>query len=422
MDFTQFNNLEIHGTYGFGLHNNLLSEVSFPRTIQPEYFHKEVTPTTTITNQKSSGRCWLFAGLNMLRRDVISDLKLSNNFEFSQSYLFFWDKIERMNYLIDTINELKSQNKDLNDRVVNHLMKDPFGDGGQWNMFENLVNKYGLVPQSVYPESIHSSNSRGINMVLCQIFRDYIAKLYQGIELSKEYFLNKTYLLLVRFFGKPPNKFDFEYKKDKQIITKEFTSLGFKDFCKINLDKYVSIVHDPRNNYNKLYTIELLNNIINGNQVKYLNLPMENIQELVKTSLNDNNPVWFGSDVGQFFHRKTDMLDEEVFSYQKYLNLELSLTKKDRMETGESIPSHAMVFSGYHQDKFGNIDYWKIENSWGKKGKYEGHLVCSNKWFQDFTYQVVIDKKYLKDNEKQVWDTNDFSKILPLWDPLGTLA
>lgn len=422
MDFTQFNALDIPVEHQFGLHNNLLSDVSYPRTFTPDYFHKEVTPSSTITNQKSSGRCWMFAGLNMLRRSVISEHNFPNSFEFSQSYLFFWDKLERMNYLIDTIADLKSQDKGLDDREINHLLKDPFGDGGQWVMFENLVNKYGLVPKSAYPESFHSSNSRGVNLVLCQMIRDYISKMYQGNELIKEDFLKDVYLILVRFFGKPPVTFTFEYKNGKKITSEQFNPMTFKDFCKVNLDKYISIVHDPRNDYSKLYSVKLLNNIIGGEKVKYLNLPMSRIRQLTKKSLDENSPVWFGSDVGQFFHRKTDMLDEEVFSYQKYLGLKLSLTKKDRMETGESIPSHAMVFSGYHQDKFGNVDYWKIENSWGKRGNYDGHLVCSDKWFQDFTYQVVIEKKYLSMEEKEIWSNNEFSKVLPLWDPLGTLA
>ena len=422
MDFTQFNALDIPLEHQFGLHNNLLSDVSYPRTFTPDYFHKEVTPSSTITNQKSSGRCWMFAGLNMLRRSVISEHNFPNSFEFSQSYLFFWDKLERMNYLIDTIADLKSQDKGLDDREINHLLKDPFGDGGQWVMFENLVNKYGLVPKSAYPESFHSSNSRGVNLVLCQMIRDYISKMYQGNELIKEDFLKDVYLILVRFFGKPPVTFTFEYKNGKKITSEQFNPMTFKDFCKVNLDKYISIVHDPRNDYSKLYSVKLLNNIIGGEKVKYLNLPMSRIRQLTKKSLDENSPVWFGSDVGQFFHRKTDMLDEEVFSYQKYLGLKLSLTKKDRMETGESIPSHAMVFSGYHQDKFGNVDYWKIENSWGKRGNYDGHLVCSDKWFQDFTYQVVIEKKYLSMEEKEIWSINEFSKVLPLWDPLGTLA
>lgn len=422
MDITQFTSLAIPMAYTFGLHNNLLSSVSLPRFNQPEYFHQEVSPVTTITNQKSSGRCWMFAGLNMIRRDVVKEYSLPSSFEFSQSYLFFWDKLERMNYLIDTLTELHDQERSLDDRTVNFLMKDPFGDGGQWSMFENLVNKYGLVPKSAYPESTHSSNSRGVNMVLCKMIRDYVAKLYNGKEVNKDDFLKKTYFILVRFFGKPPTEFIFEYqKKNKEIVSNRFTPSSFKDFCKIDLSKYVSVVHDPRNPYMGLYTVDMLNNISGGKSVKYLNLNINRVVELTKESLDKNNPVWFGSDVGQYFSRDKDMLDDNVFSYEKFLGLGLTMNKKDRMNTADSIPSHAMVYSGYHLDGFGNVDYWKIENSWGKRGKYDGHLVCSDKWFKEFTFQVVIDKSLLSDEEAVLWNEGEIT-TLPLWDPLGTLA
>lgn len=429
MDITQFTSLDIPVDYTFGLHNNLLSSMSLPQFYQPEYFHHEVTPATSITNQKSSGRCWIFAGLNMLRRDIANNqynFKPETSFEFSQSYLFFWDKLERMNYLIDSMEKFYENKYDINDRTVQFMLKDPFGDGGQWSMFENLVNKYGLVPKSAYPESTHSSNSRGINMVLSKMFRNYVSKIFKGKTLNKKDFLKKVYLTLVRFFGKPPSEFKFEYKsglnvKKSDLTSKRFTPIEFKNFCKINMDKYVSVVHDPRNEYLGLYTVDKLNNMVDGNIVKYLNLNMERVQELTKLALDKNDPVWFGSDVGQYFSRDKDMLDENVFAYEKYLDLDITMNKQDRINSGDSIPSHAMVYTGYHLDEFGNIDYWKIENSWGKRGKYDGHLVCSNKWFREFTYQVVIDKSLLSDEEREIWNAKHLT-TLPLWDPLGTLA
>lgn len=423
MDITQFSSLTIPDSYSFGLHNNLLSSMSLPRFQQPEYFHKEVSPSTTITNQKSSGRCWMFAGLNMLRRNVIKTKNLPSSFEFSQSYLFFWDKLERMNYVIDTVTTLRENGKGLDDRTVNFLMKDPFGDGGQWSMFENLVNKYGLVPKQVYPESVHSSSSRGVNMVLCKMIRDYVANMYKGNTVNKNEFLKKTYLILVRFFGKPPSNFRFELRdsKTKEIKSESFTPQSFRDYCNVDLSKYVSIVHDPRNNYLGLYSVDKLNNIVGGGSVKYLNLNMNRVKEITKNALDLNNPVWFGSDVGQYFSRDKDMLDDNVFAYNKFLELGITMNKKDRINTADSIPSHAMVYTGYHLDEFGNIDYWKIENSWGKRGKYEGHLVCSDKWFKEFTFQVVVEKSLLNEEEKQLWTNGEIMK-LPLWDPLGTLA
>lgn len=420
MDILKFTNLEIPLEYNFGLHNNLLSSVSLPRFYQPDYFHLEVFPEKSITNQKSSGRCWIFAGLNMLRRDL--SFTNDKDFEFSQSYLFFWDKLERMNYLIDSLYNFYNEDYKLSDRTVQFMLKEPFGDGGQWSMFENLVNKYGVVPKSVYPESKHSSNSRGVNMVLSKMLRNYISRMFNGKNVNKDEFLKKTYFTLVRFFGKPPTKFNYEYKDTKkEIIRKTFTPLEFKDFCKINLNKYVSVVHDPRNEYNSLYTVDKLNNMIDGNIVKYLNIDINRLKELTKDSLDSNKSVWFGSDVGQYFSRDTDMLDENVFAYEKYLNLDITMNKKDRINTGDSIPSHAMVYTGYHLDEFGNIDYWKIENSWGKRGKYDGHLVCSDKWFKEFTFQIVVNRELLSEDELNVWNGENIT-TLPLWDPLGTLA
>ena len=420
MDLTQFNAIDIPVEYNFGLHNNLLSSMSTPRLSQPEYFHQEVSPTTTITNQKSSGRCWIFAGLNMLRRSVVKEHSFGSSFEFSQSYLFFWDKLERMNYLIDTVGDYFVKETPEDDREVQFLLKEPFGDGGQWSMFENLVNKYGLVPKSVFGESLHSSNSRGVNMVLSKMFRNYVSKMYNGKHPSKKDFMKQTYLILVRFFGKPPSEFTFEYK-DKDIKSQTFTPKTFKEFCKVDLSKYVSVIHDPRNVYGKLYTIDKLNNIVRGGPVRYLNIDMDRLRELTKKSLDANHPVWFGSDVGQYFSRDTDMLDETVFSYQDYLGIDITMDKSDRINSGDSIPSHAMVYTGYHKDQFGVVDYWKIENSWGKRGKYDGHLVCSDKWFKDFTFQVVVPKEMLSSDELSVWSSDKLIK-LPMWDPFGTLA
>ena len=416
-----FDAIEIPEIDVYGLHSRLLSDACTQRVYHPEVFHREITPSALITNQKASGRCWIFAGLNMLRRSVIKTHKLPSNFEFSQSYVFFWDKLERMNYLIDTIVELRSIGCSLEDRTVNFLMKDPFGDGGQWSMFANIVAKYGVVPKSAYPESFHTSNSRGVNHVLCMMFRNYISKMYSGEDISKRKFLIKTYRVLVRFFGRPPSDFVFETKTGEEVITRRFTPQEFKDFCDIDLSRYVSIVNDPRNMGGQLYTIDRLNNVVDGEIVKYLNLPVERLEELTKASLDANYPVWFGSDVGQYFARNKDVLDEGTVPFDRYLDLDISMTKRDRIETAGSIPGHAMVYTGYHLDEAGEIDFWKIENSWGKRGRYDGYLVCSKQWFRDYSFQIVVDRSLLTEEELHIWNEAEIN-VLPIWDPLGTLA
>jgi len=404
------------------LPNNLLSSVATPRQTLPVLFHREVEPSVKITNQKSSGRCWIFAGLNMLRRSVMEKEKLPSDFEFSQSYLFFWDKFERMNYYLILVNQWYLEGRKLDDRHLNYLLKEAFGDGGQWSMFVNLVRKYGLVDQRNYPESTHSSNSKGVNMVLTRMLRNYVTEVFNEKSPDKEELLKKTFEVLVRFFGLPPKEFVFEYKKDKKVVSQKFTPVKFmEEFCQINPDNYVVLLHDPRHEFNQVYSVEYLNNMEGGDKVKYLNLEMTRCLELTKSAIDGNQPVWFGSDVGQFFHHGDAVVDSSHFDYLGYLGLEDKMSKKDRIETAESIPGHAMVYVGYHENLAGEIDYWKIENSWGSNGNYGGHLVASNQWFEDYTFNLVIPKSYLSSEEIEIWEREP-KEDFPLWDPMGTLA
>lgn len=408
----------------YSLHNNLLSSVSTPRHVNqvPKIITKEVSPKTPCTNQKSSGRCWIFAALNMLRRRVIKDNKLPESFEFSQSYLFFFDKLERMNYNLNLVESLKGFSP-FKSRVVQHILKEPFGDGGQWVMFTNVTNKYGLVPQEAYPESTHSSNSAGINMVLSRMFRTAIKDLYSNPDnYNRKNVLQKTYDVLIKFFGEPPKTFVWNYEKDKNVVNFNGTPLNFmKDFCKIDFNDYVSLTHDPRNEYNNLYGVEHLGNVEGGDEVKYLNITIDRMMELSKKSIDNNVPIWFGSDVGQFLNSKLSMLDEKSFNYIDFLDIKDTMNKRERIEYCESLMTHAMVYVGYNTDQYGSINYWKIENSWGKNGPFSGNLMCSNNWFKEYTYQLVIPKKFISKEELDVWNGR-VSKSFPIWDPMGSLA
>ena len=224
----------------YSLHNNLLSSVSTPRLVNqvPKVLTKEVTPKTPCANQKSSGRCWIFAAVNMLRRQLISDKKLPDSFEFSQSYVFFYDKLERMNYNLNLVENLKNSNRTWDDRVIQHILKEPFGDGGQWVMFTNVANKYGLIPQDVYPESVHSSNSAGVNMVLSRMFRTFVKDIFHNsANYQRNSCLEKTYQVLVRFFGQPPRQFTWNYKSGDNVAIFNGSPLEFmNNFCKINFN------------------------------------------------------------------------------------------------------------------------------------------------------------------------------------------
>ena len=417
--------LEPPSNTNYSLHNNLLSSVSTPRikNAVPHVITKEIVPSTSCANQQQSGRCWIFAAVNMLRRNVIATKKIPESFEFSQSYVFFFDKLERMNYNLSLIERLKQEDNEINSRIVQHILKEPFGDGGQWVMFTNIVNKYGLVPKEVYPESLHSGKSAGVNMVLSRMFRTMVKDIYsEGSQFNKNDALQKTYEILIRFFGEPPTEFQWNYKSDGSTKTFEGRGLDFmKNFCEIDFDQYVSLTHDPRNAYMKLYGVENLGNVEGGDVVKYLNLDMERLEKLTKKAIDDNHPVWFGSDVGQFFNSKCGVLDQNSFDFVNFLQLNDSMNKRERIECCESLMTHAMVYIGYNSDKYGSINYWKIENSWGTDGPFKGNLMCSNQWFKEYTYQLVIPKKYLKSEELQIWE-GDILKSHPLWDPMGSLA
>jgi bleomycin hydrolase len=409
----------------YSLHNNLLSSVSTPRQVNqvPSVLTKEITPKTPCANQKSSGRCWIFAAVNMLRRQLITDKKLPDSFEFSQSFVFFYDKLERMNYNLKLVEDRKNSNHDWDDRVIQHILKEPFGDGGQWVMFTNVVNKYGLIPRDAYPESVHSSNSAGVNMVLSRMFRTFVKDIFNGSNnYQRQSCLEKTYQVLVRFFGEPPREFVWNYKSDNKVEVFNGTPLSFmNDFCKINFNDYVSLTHDPRNEYNQLYGVEHLGNVEGGEEVKYLNVNVDRLAELSRKAIDDNTPVWFGSDVGQFFNSKLAMLDENSFDYVGFLGLEDTMNKKERINYCESLMTHAMVYVGYNTDPYGAVNYWKIENSWGTSGPYSGNLICTNKWFKEYTYQLIIPRKYISEAELEVWN-GEITRSFPIWDPMGSLA
>lgn len=412
----------------FALHNNLLSNVATPRkrSFAPQYaFFNQVKPAIQCTNQKSSGRCWIFAALNMLRRPFIEKYSLSSDFQFSQSYLFFYDKLERMNYNVGLLQKWIRQGKTKSSREVQHLLKEPFGDGGQWAMFSNLVSKYGVVPQYAYPESFHSSNSRGVNMVLTRMFRNFARTLFlQEGAGDKNALLQKTYNVLVEFMGEPPKEFVWEHvKKDSTITKQTITPQQFAtDFAEIDMSNYVSLTHDPRNDLMKLYGVDGLGNVEGGEEVKYLNITIERMRELVKSCVDKNQSVWFGSDVGQFSKTRDGILDMGHFDYLGFLDIQDSMNKRDRIELCESLMTHAMTFDGYHSDPYGNVDYWLIENSWGSDGPYKGHLVCSDAWFREYTYQLIVPRSFLNEEESAVWNANDFALRFPLWDPMGSLA
>jgi len=424
ININDWNDKEMTKDVYYCLHNNLLSEVSIPsnQLVDNYYiFSNKIKNRNKVSNQGSSGRCWMFAGLNVIRHKMIEDFKLANSFEFSENYLLFWDKLERINYYLNVYQELQEKNIELKSQLFQHVLNNPLEDGGQWQMFVNLVNKYGLVPKTIFPETKHSSNTRGLNMVLTRKLRDYCKEILEQ-KLDRKKAMEEVYTILVKFLGRPPNKFTWEYydKENKYHKQVDITPQDYYKQTKINLENYVSITNDPRNEYHKNYGVQYLNNIMEGGEVKYLNLEMEEIKNIVKKSINDNKPVWFGSDVGHYMHSKTHILSKDVLDIENYLNVEFKLTKKDRIELGDSLMTHAMCITGYNIDNYGVTNRWEIENSWGT-GVNEGYYVMSDKWMNEFVYQVIVEKKYLSSTLLEEWEQEITLRFNP-WDPMGSLA
>lgn len=384
-----------------------------------------------VTNQKKSGRCWMFASMNVLRNIVIKKFNLEN-FELSQSYTLFWDKLERCNYYMEAV--IEKANEPLEDRVMDYLMSDLLSDGGQWDMFVNIVKKYGLVPKYAYPESQTSSATVQLNKYLCKILRKYTTELRDAVQNEgvkkarelKEEVLKDVYNVLTSTLGQMPEKFDvvLHDKDGKLIEDKGMDAHSFFDkYIGVEIDQYISLINSPTEDkpFNQTYTIKYLGNIIEGKIVKHLNLPIEELKKAAVKQLKDGYPVWFGCDVGRssVVEDERAMLDTKAVDYESLFNVDLKLSKEDALDYGYSLMTHAMTFTGFQMNGNEALRF-KVENSWGEKFGYKGHFVMTSDWFDQYVYQVVVNKKYL--TEKSRKDYEKKAKELKPWDPMGSLA
>lgn len=384
-----------------------------------------------ITNQKRSGRCWMFSALNMIRYEFIKKYNLEN-FEFSQTYTLFFDKLEKSNYFLESI--LKTLDEKTEDRLISHLLKAPLNDGGQWDMFVNLIKKYGIVPKEVYPETANSSDTGALEEYMTKKLREYAKDLrtcykngkdLKSLEKMKKEMMEKIYHILVISLGKPPKEFDFGMrdKDDKFTGERNITPLEFyKKYVGTDLDEYISIINAPTEDkpMNQTYTVEFLGNVVEGREVKYLNLSIEEMKKYAIKQLEDEKPVWFGCDVGQFYLRDEGLLTIDGLEVNKLFNTEFNMTKGERLDYGESLMTHAMVFMGVDLDEKKKPLKWRVENSWGKDIGNEGYFLMDDEWFNQFMYQVVINKKYLPEKLLKLWEKKP--KALKPWDPMGSLA
>ena len=395
-------------------------------------FTDVITGEMKATNQKSSGRCWGFAGLNLFRIYLSRKHKLKD-FQFSQNYFMFFDKLEKANYFLESI--IKTSSKHWDSRLIMHLLSDPIQDGGQWDMWVNLINKYGVVPQSEMPESFQSSSSSRMNTMITRKLREFAIELRESIKKGtksleikekKEGMMGEVYKMLSIHLGTPPKVFDWKIrnKKSKLVFEKGLTPITFyNNHVGLNLSDYVCLINCPMSDksYNKVYTVDFLGNVVEGNPIKYLNVESDIMKEAAIKSIKDNNPVWFGCDVGKYFNRQLGVMDDKLFDFELFYGTKFNLTKKDRLEFGESQMTHAMLFTGVDLDSNGKPQKWRVENSWGTTNGDKGYYMMSDTWFDEFNYEVVVEKKYLKDELIKVYDTAK-PISLPPWDPMGALA
>jgi len=384
----------------------------------------------SVTNQKRSGRCWIFAGTNLLRVGAMKKMNLKD-FEFSQSYIFFWDKIERTNYFLESI--IDTADRPDGDRTVDFLLTNVLSDGGQWNMFVSIVKKHGLVPKAAMPESESSSNSSMMNKILKAKLREGAKRLrdMQGngagiaeLRNAKHEILTVIYRILSIHMGTPPSRFEWQWRdkdnkfhRDGKMTPQEFTT----KYVTLNLDEYVCLVHDPRPSspFGRTFTVAYLGNVIGGEPVKYLNVDIDMMKKIAMRTLLDGQPVWFGCDCSKQMDRDLGLWDSRLFDYESVYDTKFALNKADRLIYHQSRMNHAMLFTGVDVVD-GKSRRWRVENSWSDESGRKGFFIMDDSWFDEFMFEIAAHKSYLPENLQKALTLKPI--VLPPWDPMGSLA
>ena len=378
--------------------------------------------TKGITNQLSSGRCWLFTGLNVLRAKMIDKYDLPS-MEFSQNYNSFYDLLEKSNLFLQAIVDTRSL--PLEDRKVDWLMKNPIGDGGQFTGVSNLIMKYGVVPNEAMPETYQSNNTSGMLNILRQKLREYALELRElkpaETAARKEAMLSEIYRILAECVGVPPTSFEWtRYDKAGNVVSKKtYTPKSFyEEYIGEDLEgNYIMVMNDPSREYGKVYEIEYDRHVYDGENWVYLNLPIERIKEMAIASIKDNTAMYFSCDVGKFSNRSTGVLDINAYDYESLFRTTLPMDKKQRIQTYSSLSSHAMTLIAVDIDpESGKTKKWMVENSWGPSSGYQGNMIMTDEWFNEYMFRLVVEKKYVPADIMKMLDQKPI--MLPSWDPM----
>lgn len=405
----------------------------------PEFNTKIPLEGAPITNQRASGRCWLFAATNVFRVPIMKKRNLES-LELSQKYLFYYDKLEKSNWFLEHI--IDTAGEDVDSRIVQRLLENIVGDGGQWDMVYNLVTKYGLVPQAIYPETWSAQNSRFLKAVLGTKLREFALTLRQlsrsdgatsqtNITNSKTRMMQEIQKILTFLLGPPPNpmdEFTWQYTdKEGKVHELRTTPMSFaQDTCysepDCNINNMVSLVHDPRHHPLSLLTVSRLGNVIGGRDTTYVNVDMDTLKTACVAMIQAAQPIFFGCDFGKFQDKVNGILDIDNFDYEAGIGTDmLHMTKRERLVMSESRLTHAMVITAVHLcESTGKPTRWKVQNSHGSDSGNKGWYVMTDAWMDEFVYQVVIDLRFVSEQVREVMKQDPI--VLPLWDPIGALA
>ena len=384
-------------------------------------------PTMGATNQKSSGRCWIFAALNLLREKIAKDLKLEK-FELSQSYISFFDHLEKANSFLEHV--IETADRPTEDRYVDHILKSPVGDGGWWEFFVGLCCKYGVVPQEAMPETQQSSNTASMNMLLNMQLREDALVLRRevsagadaaAISALKNKMLSRVYNILAICLGNPPEHFDFEYvDKDKAYhLEQDLTPHTFYEkYIGRDLQNIVSLLNapTPKKPFYQTYVIDHEESVYGTSPVKSLNVPMDELKAAVIRQLEGGDLVWFACDCHPYGNRDEGIWDTGLYDYETPFGLELRMDKGQLLDHRQSAPNHAMLITGVNLVD-GKPDKWKIENSWGAEKADKGYYIMSDAWFDQYVYFASIDQKYLTERQKELYRQEPV--VLDPWDVLA---
>ena len=401
---------------------NVLAASAEKAAMIDTHFSDEVA-TKGRTNQLSSGRCWLFTGLNVLRARMIEKHDLGV-FTFSQNYLFFYDQLEKANLFLQAI--IDTRNLPLDDRKVDWLFSNPIGDGGQFTGVSNLIMKYGAVPSSAMPETFSANNtSQMSSQIKTKLREDGLAlraakpKELQAMKVSM---LKEIYRMLALCLGVPPTEFTWNRynSKGEFVSSKTYTPKGFYDeFIGEDLENnYIMVMNNPAVEYNKVYEIEYDRHVYDGQNWVYVNLPIEKIKEMAIASIKDNTALYFSCDVGKFLDRKRGIADIDNFDYESLLGVSFGMDKKQRIQTHASGSTHAMTLIAV-DIKDGKPCKWMVENSWGADSGYKGNIIMTDEWFNEYMFRLVVEKKYVPADVLSLLQQKPI--MLPSWDPMFSM-